>query len=437
MADGNEVNLSCEALGLIWDGYKDGVLFETCASPRLRSHHSDLERAVGESRDSKFFGLLPRQRAGSTKLDVVTSGNVLWVDLDFGSAPALIDRVLVPRGLHPTLVISSGHGYWFIWKLSEMKRASWIEESNRALARLLGGDFCHDRARICRVPGSINEKGGRGRPVSVHSLDRTLIYKASAFRSVRDDRKARASHLDLSRITISEEDRIEGTTRRDPDFSRHPDLLAYLEGPAVSSDRSQTECRIACLLLRAGMSRGEVRGFFSDRALPRFTEDQAQGRPDLFDQMVSRIIFEWSKNWTIASPPPGPPPVSKRSGETLTRPRDLKTLASRRLHLVEVAEGHGREELIDQVSSDLGIPRKTIENDLGLLLRSRALIKKKDPADPFNSRIVIYANPEVVELVERHGPHHLMLHGYLLPGHVLPVFRSREKDDEKGLSHGA
>ena len=185
------------------------------------------------------------------------------------------------------------------------------------------------------------------------------------------------------------------------------------------------------------MTRGEVREFFTDHALPRFTEDRERGRPQLFDQMVSKIIFEWSKEWKIASPPPGPPPVSHESGETLIRPRDRKSLACRRLHLVEVADGHGREELIHQVSSDLGIPRKTIEKDLGLLLRSKALIRKKDPGDPFNSRIVIYPNPEVIELVGRQGPHHLTLHRYLLPGHVLPTFRSRQMDDEKGLSHGA
>ena len=435
MTDINRVDISDEALKLIWGGYKAGVFFETCISPVSRSHRRELEQGVRESRESKFFGLLPRRRNGSSKADVVAKGNVLWVDLDFGYALELIDRVLAPRGVPPTLVISSGRGYWFIWKLSEMKSASWIEKTNRALGGLLGGDSCHDRARICRVPGSINDKWGR--PVLVHSLDPTRIYDAAAFRSVQRSQKARVSFIDLSSITISEEDRIEGTTRTAPDFSRHPDLLAYLDGTDASSDRSEIECRIACVLLKAGMTRGEVREFFTDHALPRFTEDRERGRPQLFDQMVSKIIFEWSKEWKIASPPPGPPPVSYESGETPSRPRDRKSLACRRLHLVEVADGHGREELIHQVSSDLGIPRKTIEKDLGLLLCSRALIKKKDPGDPFNSRIVIYPNPEVIELAERHGPHHLTLHRYLLPGHVLPMFRSRQMDDEKGLSHGA
>lgn len=349
----------------------------------------------------------------------------------------MIPEVLAPLGLEPTMVISSGHGFWFLWKLSSMKGSAWLESTNQELAGLLGGDACHDRTRICRIPGSINTKRGDERLVSVAEMHPDRIYPPSAFLTVQRRRKGARRSPDLSSIAISDDDRIPGVVRQEMNWRLRPDLQAYVDGSAASVDRSKTECQIACSLARMGWTRGEIRAFFREHALPRFCEDQQHGRPYVFDRMISRVIFEWAPSWDLSASPPEPPSVSKRNGQHLTRPRDMATVSCRRFALVEAARGQGRSDLIGEVSDWLGISPHTIEKDLKALLRSGALIKAKDPSDASNRRILVHPNQRVLELGRARGPECLSLFRYLQPGRIYPVKRLTELPGEGGLSHGA
>src|SRR5437899_2997898 len=67
----------------------------------------------------RYVGLLPRVREGATKEDVVPFGNVVWLDVDSRDA---LDHLAVfgKVGLAPNLVVDSGGGFWFYWKLNEL-----------------------------------------------------------------------------------------------------------------------------------------------------------------------------------------------------------------------------------------------------------------------------------------------------------------------------
>ncbi len=290
---------SDKAIRLLWDGYGEGVFFEI--RPRVSSikYEKDLERAVQLAKESSFIGVLPRRKEGSRKQDVVLKGNVVWVDIDSPNALGRIDATLRPLGLVPTIVMSSGHGYWFYWKLVNLSSLLIIENINRGLSALLGGDACHDRTRICRVPGSVNGKYGKKRFVRIIEINEGALYYPRSFRAVLPPKKkAPAQVVDLNGITPQPDDRVTWIERIDPDWTGREDLASYVMGEVPAGvDRSQVEFRIAVLLARSGWTRGEIRGFFDAHQLPRHLQNMKRGRTDSFDQMITKIVYLYSLTW--------------------------------------------------------------------------------------------------------------------------------------------
>jgi hypothetical protein len=116
-----------------------------------------------------YMGALPRiRRAGGA--DAVDNAWVLWVDLDDEQAIARLAD-FTPR---PHILISTGTGTnrhaW--WSLREPLAAAHAERANRRLAHHLGGDMrAVDRARVLRIPGTLNHKHQPPRPVICEHLD--------------------------------------------------------------------------------------------------------------------------------------------------------------------------------------------------------------------------------------------------------------------------
>lgn len=103
-----------------------------------------------------YFGVLPRVREKGGRADV-GSVRVVWADCD--SPESIVALQEFP--LLPSIVVMSGteenrHAYWL---LDEAVTAEEVEAINRRLAAKLGSDaVVHDRARILRVPGTLNHK---------------------------------------------------------------------------------------------------------------------------------------------------------------------------------------------------------------------------------------------------------------------------------------
>jgi hypothetical protein len=104
-------------------------------------------------------------------------------------------RILAAGRAHqppPTVLVDSGNGYGFYWRLrgggDQTYDLDGAEARNRALAQDLGGDKCHNVAWIMRLPGTINlpnatkAAAGWGRSVArvVHA-DWTRFHDLSEF----------------------------------------------------------------------------------------------------------------------------------------------------------------------------------------------------------------------------------------------------------------
>ena len=108
-----------------------------------------------------FAGVLPRSEKGRGTADSVESGGILWCDIDDkdhngsrGAVWSLVRGLPVP----PSVVVQSGGGLHLYFFLNAEYPADEIAEMNERIAKKCGGDSCHDKARILRLPTSFHQK---------------------------------------------------------------------------------------------------------------------------------------------------------------------------------------------------------------------------------------------------------------------------------------
>jgi hypothetical protein len=101
-----------------------------------------------------FFGVCTRKDKQGTK-EFIQDVVALWVDIDSTDGLSGLDRVLTP-----TLIVKSGKGYHFYWKLSNpVKANNNIELILKGLSTVLNGDSAAtDLTRMLRLPGTYNTK---------------------------------------------------------------------------------------------------------------------------------------------------------------------------------------------------------------------------------------------------------------------------------------
>lgn len=124
------------------------------AEPWLAADFMDLHQG-----NSGLYYQLNRPRPDlrnrkATKADIeIVRG--LHADIDMADAATLARiRAFAPR---PTLIVFSGGGYQPLWLLQDpTTEFDRVERLNRAIARVLGGDNCHNVDRLLRLPGTIN-----------------------------------------------------------------------------------------------------------------------------------------------------------------------------------------------------------------------------------------------------------------------------------------
>lgn len=118
-----------------------------------------LVRRHRELGEEVFCTPLTRRLARPGRGGRVLPGAVAWIDID---EPANVERVR--RFAHrPQMVVRSGSGgVHAYWRLATAVEPRELEAVNRKLAHQLGADDgSWDRARIMRVPGTVNAKAGR------------------------------------------------------------------------------------------------------------------------------------------------------------------------------------------------------------------------------------------------------------------------------------
>ena len=153
-----------------------------------------------------YFGVNPSTHlARKAAIADITAVGHLHVDLDPDPRKPLAEERARIVGLltmdklpgdipPPTYVVDTGGGYAAYWRLDkpepvngDSKTADGMGRYNLHLARVLGGDHCHDISRVMRLPGTVNfpdaRKVKRGRvpaPTKVVGCHPTRVYNLVA-----------------------------------------------------------------------------------------------------------------------------------------------------------------------------------------------------------------------------------------------------------------
>ena len=191
----------------------------------------------------------------------VAAINMQHVDIDDVMA---LDRITA-FALKPTVVIFSGGGYQAFWKLKhrsfELARA---EDINKAIAKALGGDNCHNVDRIMRLPGTVNvpneKKRAAGRvPALAYIVEKetdfTRVYEFDDFSIFQDPGDtAHDSLVSFDGKPMGLEGLPEGVSSETRALILYGDDEAHPIGSAKARFRSRSEVvwRVACDLARAG-----------------------------------------------------------------------------------------------------------------------------------------------------------------------------------------
>jgi len=115
-----------------------------------------------ELQEHHYFGVALRNGNGGTK-EHITQIPALYVDCDYKDTPR---EILIEKfrqlPFKPSIVIKSGGGvhlYFILKEPATQDDIPTVENLNRRLASLLGGDFAAtDASRILRIPGTMNIK---------------------------------------------------------------------------------------------------------------------------------------------------------------------------------------------------------------------------------------------------------------------------------------
>jgi hypothetical protein len=254
----------------------DGLEAETFAT----HDDDDMRRWIDERQgeDNLYFhvnSLTPTVANKKASKADVDYGLFVHVDIDDVDAlPRLRD--FSPS---PTAIVFSGGGYHAYWKLQQRSRdLELLEAINKAVAKALGGDNCHNIDRIMRLPGTINlpnaKKLSNGRKPTLAYLveaDWSRLYALGDFPLEEGPGPAgpkgavanapAVRPVDLEALPAS----VSSTTRRLIELGDDPEHPRESEAPRYRS-RSEVVYRVACDLARANCSEELVAGILINPA---------------------------------------------------------------------------------------------------------------------------------------------------------------------------
>lgn len=217
-----------------------------------------------------YFGVNPRAKPAGTK-DAVFQCRTVWADLDrisLADADSRWRDHLPP----PTLVITSGHGIHFYWKLDapvDVSTASSriaFEGMLKSLYGTLGSDSTQDVSRLLRLPGFQNHKQA---PVHCELIrcipDQT--YPLSIFQRWFVPENAEDSTSISS--SSSREAIVPTHISESHDLKRIRGLVAALDKEV--DDRSRRDFWVVCRLVELGLNSDEIETLVAGHS--KFTTD--------------------------------------------------------------------------------------------------------------------------------------------------------------------
>ena len=221
-----------------------------------------------------YYGINLRRGHNGEKGDVAYVG-ALHADIDRPPDEAL--EALARFPLPPSVVVKSGgglHTYWLLkepYEIGSASDAAYIESANKGLAHALGGDTgAWDISRVLRVPGTISHKHG-GAPVELVELHPDRRYNVSDFEEWSLNVQNEAQPVSFG----ADADAEAALRKARPLTSEVRRLIT--EGHQEGTDRSGSDFRVCCDLVRAGLSDDEVRAIFQHYPIGEKYHGQGQG----------------------------------------------------------------------------------------------------------------------------------------------------------------
>ena len=110
-----------------------------------------------------YAGVNPRKSIGGSKEEDVLLARNLWIDIDNITVDDSLERLRMTGFQRPTMIVDSGHGVHFYWRLDEPIHdlVQWTKIQKK-LIRLFDSDkTIHDTPRIMRVPSFLNHNGSK------------------------------------------------------------------------------------------------------------------------------------------------------------------------------------------------------------------------------------------------------------------------------------
>lgn len=112
--------------------------------------------------DNLYFGVATRDGKGGKKENIIHIPAV-WTDVDYKETPKQIFKDRMSQfPFRPSIAVFSGggiHPYWLLKEPAGKEDIEAVEDVNRRIAAVLGGDLnACDAARVLRLPDTINQK---------------------------------------------------------------------------------------------------------------------------------------------------------------------------------------------------------------------------------------------------------------------------------------
>lgn len=205
-----------------------------------------------------YVGVLPRLREFAGKAEDVTPyTDLLWADVDANdhddSKRRALDAVL-DFPVAPQVIVDSGRGIHAYWKLDHLYLFDDVQPIMKGIAKRIGGDAVHDRARILRLPGLSNHKDGGNAPVRLLRFDTTssfLLGDLAEFQYREPKADIDWSWLDRDIVDDYINDRITAEVNINPGRGA----------------RSGHDFYVACLMVEYGLSDADIIAAFNSHPL--------------------------------------------------------------------------------------------------------------------------------------------------------------------------
>jgi hypothetical protein len=214
-----------------------------------------------------------------TKRDI-QAARFLHVDIDPPFDRAELLDGLASSKAPPSFIIDSGNGLQAFWRLDyAAENLPAVEDLNRRLSSVFGGDHCHNIDRLLRLPGTVNypnaKKRGAGRVPTVSSIVEEDGGESvdpadmdALLPPLPPEERTERERVELSDVTIFGLEEL-----RVAPGSRLHNLIVSPTNP----DRSGAAYAVACEMIRRGYSDQQIAGVLlnPDLAISGHCLDQA------------------------------------------------------------------------------------------------------------------------------------------------------------------